>query len=188
MMRATPQLEPSDNDISDITLSTQERNAIFRNLDYLDSHRINTDNDCFLDVSKDMDQRCEQMEANQLARVDAAIHLTICELKTAEHVTIPMECTEYTASSRSVRPSGSRACVEALYRSPQFWSSYSGYLRDIPQLCFAYRRWNEIGKSPTTPGADSTRPIQQTRPRPFIEMQLLRKLHFSRSYNGDNFN
>ncbi|KAG8755922.1 hypothetical protein FRC14_003527 [Serendipita sp. 396] len=149
MMRATPQLEPSDNDISDITLSTQERNAIFRNLDYLDSHRINTDNDCFLDVSKDMDQRCEQMEANQLARVDAAIHLTICELKTAEHVTIPMECTEYTASSRSVRPSGSRACVEALYRSPQFWSSYSGYLRDIPQLCFAYRRWNEIDTAKT---------------------------------------
>ncbi|KAG8819550.1 hypothetical protein FRC17_010408 [Serendipita sp. 399] len=102
------------------------------------------DTDCFLDASKSLSERCEQMEANQRARVNAAIHLTICELKTAEHVTVPLECTEFTGSSRQGRSDGAKACVEALYRSPQFWSSYSGYLRDIPQLCFAYRRWHEI--------------------------------------------
>lgn len=32
----------------------------------------------------------------------------------------------------------------ALSRSAQFWSSYSGYLREIPQLCFAFRRWSDI--------------------------------------------
>jgi hypothetical protein len=50
--------------------------------------------------------------------------------------------------------------VSALSRSAQFWSSYSGYLREIrepdhfyvmllmlpsAQLCFAFRRWMEIG-------------------------------------------
>ena len=55
----------------------------------------------------------------------------------------------------------------ALSRSAQFWSSYSGYLREmracspdicvicylstvviLAQLCYAFRRWNEIGLSP----------------------------------------
>ncbi|KAG8814542.1 hypothetical protein FRC17_001085 [Serendipita sp. 399] len=134
----------SQRGLADISLSQQERDAIFRNLDHLDTHGINMDTDCFLDASKSLSERCEQMEANQRARVNAAIHLTICELKTAEHVTVPLECTEFTGSSRQGRSDGAKACVEALYRSPQFWSSYSGYLRDIPQLCFAYRRWHEI--------------------------------------------
>ncbi|KAK0480878.1 hypothetical protein IW261DRAFT_1147814 [Armillaria novae-zelandiae] len=32
----------------------------------------------------------------------------------------------------------------ALSRSAQFWSSYSGYLREIPQLCFSFRIWHDI--------------------------------------------
>jgi len=34
--------------------------------------------------------------------------------------------------------------LRALSRSAQFWSSYSGYLREVSQLCFAFRRWSEI--------------------------------------------
>ena len=32
----------------------------------------------------------------------------------------------------------------ALARSPQQWSSYSGYLRDLVTVCFAYRRFHDI--------------------------------------------
>ncbi|EUC57171.1 Tht1-like nuclear fusion protein [Rhizoctonia solani AG-3 Rhs1AP] len=67
--------------------------------------------------------------------------MTLCELATAEQVSLPLECknTRTASTHRSVSQ-----CVEALARSAQHWSSYSGYLREIPQLCTAYRRLHEI--------------------------------------------
>lgn len=35
-------------------------------------------------------------------------------------------------------------CVDALSRSAQLWSSYSGYLRELPMLCVAFRRLHDI--------------------------------------------
>ncbi|KAG8768112.1 hypothetical protein FRC12_005762 [Ceratobasidium sp. 428] len=67
--------------------------------------------------------------------------MTLCELVTAERVSLPLECKSLTDQSP---PSMVSQCVEALSRSAQHWSSYSGYLREIPQLCTAYRRLNEI--------------------------------------------
>ncbi|KAJ3559159.1 hypothetical protein NM688_g511 [Phlebia brevispora] len=34
--------------------------------------------------------------------------------------------------------------LRALSRSAQYWSSYSGYLREVAQLCYAFGRWNDI--------------------------------------------
>lgn len=34
--------------------------------------------------------------------------------------------------------------LRALSRSAQFWSSYSGYLRETPQLCFTFGRWSDV--------------------------------------------
>ncbi|KAG0697906.1 hypothetical protein DFH29DRAFT_1003330 [Suillus ampliporus] len=74
-----------------------------------------------------------------------AIRLTLCELATARHHTPPLECSPFTSGVGSPIPHHAVGdCVDALSRSAQFWSSYSGYLREIPQLCFAFRRWMEI--------------------------------------------
>ncbi|KZP28084.1 hypothetical protein FIBSPDRAFT_817673 [Athelia psychrophila] len=85
---------------------------------------------------------------HEAQRVRAAISMTLCELATASQ-SPPLECTPFApphaehdseAEHEHLQP----PCVAALSRSPQSWSSYSGYLREIPQLCYAFRRWNDI--------------------------------------------
>ncbi|TFK47598.1 hypothetical protein OE88DRAFT_1665828 [Heliocybe sulcata] len=73
-------------------------------------------------------------------RSAAAIALTLCEVATARHHSVPMECVPLGSGAQGAPGD----CVEALSRSAQFWSSYSGYLREVPQLCYAFRRWNDI--------------------------------------------
>ncbi|PWN50033.1 hypothetical protein IE53DRAFT_263827 [Violaceomyces palustris] len=79
----------------------------------------------------------------------ASIHLTVCDIETASQ-RVPMECSEIMSpevrkvSGEEHKVSG---CIEALSRSAQFWSSYSGYIREVPQLCFALRRWHDIDKA-----------------------------------------
>ncbi|KAF9812422.1 hypothetical protein IEO21_06225 [Rhodonia placenta] len=85
---------------------------------------------------------------NENERVRAAITMTLCELGTAKHNSPPLECAAFAVEMRSTdknTPNGPPgACVEALSRSTQHWSSYSGYLREVSQLCYAFRRWNDI--------------------------------------------
>ncbi|KAJ6486791.1 hypothetical protein C8R45DRAFT_995885 [Mycena sanguinolenta] len=81
---------------------------------------------------------------NEDERVRAAISMTLCELATATHHTIPLECASFTVDSESSPTQTQGECVDALFRSSQFWSSYTGYFREVPQLCFAFRRWNDI--------------------------------------------
>ncbi|KAJ8515859.1 hypothetical protein ONZ45_g6781 [Pleurotus djamor] len=82
-------------------------------------------------------------------RVKAAIMMTLCELATAKHHAPPLECAPFAfftpgAFTDAERDASQGSCVDALSRSAQFWSSYSGYLRDIPQLCNTFKTWNEI--------------------------------------------
>lgn len=71
--------------------------------------------------------------------------MTLCEIATAKHYSLPLECRPFSPEGEAPRDPRMRSeCVDALSRSAQFWSSYSGYLREIPQLCFAFRRWNDI--------------------------------------------
>ncbi|KAJ8073732.1 hypothetical protein PM082_012010 [Marasmius tenuissimus] len=122
--------------------------------------------DCFRQATARIHSRCEQLDMIEEERVGgvhmfhsfpltslvtslpAAISMTLCELATAKYYSIPMECNSFTISQSSFNvtiDSGlSSECVSALSRSAQFWSSYSGYLREIPQLCFAFQRWNDI--------------------------------------------
>ncbi|KAN0127225.1 hypothetical protein V8E53_014945 [Lactarius tabidus] len=99
--------------------------------------------DCFRRAAGRIRSRCADIEMDADERVKAAISMTLCELRTAEFHSIPLECEvlleEGTTGGRM--PHG--VCVEALSRSTQSWASYSGYLREIPQLCFAYQRSNE---------------------------------------------
>ncbi|KAJ7791559.1 hypothetical protein B0H14DRAFT_2935032 [Mycena olivaceomarginata] len=95
--------------------------------------------DCFREVAGKIERRCGTLEMDNDARVEAAISMTLCELATAAHYSPPLECASFAMDGRSPGE-----CVDALSRRPQFWSSYSGYLREVPQLCFAFRRWNDI--------------------------------------------
>ncbi|KAJ7151077.1 hypothetical protein C8R46DRAFT_1007850 [Mycena filopes] len=100
--------------------------------------------DCFRRVASRIRLQCAELETNEDGRVKAAISMTLCELATATHHSLPLECASFTvdAEAATIRTQGE--CVDALSRSAQFWSSYSGYLREVPQLCFAFRRWNDI--------------------------------------------
>ncbi|KAG2339676.1 hypothetical protein BDR05DRAFT_1061997 [Suillus weaverae] len=102
-------------------------------------------NDCFQDAARHAQGRCEVSHMSEDERIQVAIRLTLCELATARHHTPPLECSPFINNVGSHIPHHAVGdCVDALSRSAQFWSSYSGYLREIPQLCFAFRRWMEI--------------------------------------------
>lgn len=47
--------------------------------------------------------------------------MALCEIKTGQGSKVPKECSDWQGGKGKVG-----VCVEALARSPQFWSSYSG--------------------------------------------------------------
>ncbi|KNZ76939.1 Nuclear fusion protein KAR5 [Termitomyces sp. J132] len=105
--------------------------------------------DCFRKAAASIQSHCAELDMNESERVNVAISMTLCEVATATHYTVPLECIPFMSRSQLqhltsdvIRLQGD--CVDALSRSAQFWSSYSGYLRETPQLCFAFRRWNDI--------------------------------------------
>ncbi|KZT68891.1 hypothetical protein DAEQUDRAFT_711084 [Daedalea quercina L-15889] len=103
--------------------------------------------DCFRRATGLIQTRCSELDMDEDERISAAISMTLCELSTANHHS-PLECVAFSAESRIsqtiVKEGSHRSCVEALSRSAQYWSSYSGYLREVSQLCYAFRRWNDI--------------------------------------------
>ncbi|KAI0827085.1 hypothetical protein BC628DRAFT_1370774, partial [Trametes gibbosa] len=104
--------------------------------------------DCFRRSAGLIRTGCAELEAHEDARVRAALSMTLCEIATAENLSPPMECipfqVDYDGQLWPKAADSPGKCVEALSRSAQYWSSYSGYLREVPQLCFAFRRWNDI--------------------------------------------
>ena len=79
--------------------------------------------------------------------------MTLCEVATAKHNFPPLECAKYKIENEDPgfeKDETTRGecveCVEAnpryhhansgssLARSPQYWSSYSGYLREVREL------------------------------------------------------
>lgn len=74
---------------------------------------------------------CESMD--EPTRMSTAARLTLCDLA-AGGLSIPYEC----------RTDRIQACVEALARSPQHWSSYSGYLRDLLGVCQALNEQRHV--------------------------------------------
>ncbi|KAF8952961.1 hypothetical protein BDZ97DRAFT_1874919 [Flammula alnicola] len=102
--------------------------------------------DCFKKAAKLIHIHCTELGMDEDARVKAAISMTLCEVATAKHHSLPLECRPFSLDDTYTRKDISRKCKAnaSLARSAQFWSSYSGYLREVPQLCHAFRRWNEI--------------------------------------------
>ncbi|KAF9493750.1 hypothetical protein BDN71DRAFT_1057681 [Pleurotus eryngii] len=106
--------------------------------------------DCFRRATGLIRASCSQLDMLEDERVKAAIMMTLCELSTAQHHSLPMECSAFTPMQDLAHFMGKRreqsqgSCVDALSRSAQSWSSYSGYLRDVPQLCSTFSKWNDI--------------------------------------------
>ncbi|KAF9507471.1 hypothetical protein BS47DRAFT_308429 [Hydnum rufescens UP504] len=143
---------------SDVTasLSRTQVDAIFSQVQRLGSYASKPD--CFRDVASSLQLRCgKELEVDVDERVQAAVSMTLCEIATARRHAAPLECSPFVSppnaafnpSSRSERADSQASCVEALSRSAQFWSSYSGYLREIPQLCYAFGKWVEIDAAKT---------------------------------------
>ncbi|ORY74297.1 hypothetical protein BCR35DRAFT_142258 [Leucosporidium creatinivorum] len=84
---------------------------------------------------------CEALSRSDSARIEVAASMAICEIKTAGdgEGKMPRECSDWKKGKSKVG-----SCVEALARSPQHWSSYSGYLREVVTLCSSYRRWADL--------------------------------------------
>ncbi|KAI0659296.1 hypothetical protein C8Q70DRAFT_986937 [Cubamyces menziesii] len=125
--------------------SPDEIASILKGSDALEKYSAKPD--CFRRAAAMIRASCAELETREDERVKAALAMTLCEIATAEHHSFPMECTPFQSgfqtSDRDGHTSPSR-CVQALSRSAQYWSSYSGYLREVPQLCFAFMRWNDI--------------------------------------------
>ncbi|KAL6305991.1 hypothetical protein BKA93DRAFT_730248, partial [Sparassis latifolia] len=104
--------------------------------------------DCFRHAAGRIQMRCGQLDMDEGERIKAAISMTLCELATAKHHAPPLECASFAPDADTPDTLSSTeslgCCVDALSRSAQYWSSYSGYLREVPQLCYAFRRWNDI--------------------------------------------
>ncbi|KXN84115.1 hypothetical protein AN958_00440 [Leucoagaricus sp. SymC.cos] len=120
-------------------------------------------------AAKRIRSQCGEADMDEEQRITTSISMTLCEIATGNHYSIPLECRDFYASgpvssqhSAPVKAAKASHCVDALSRSAQFWSSYSGYLREmracspdicvlcsvnvtvLAQLCYAFRRWNEI--------------------------------------------
>ncbi|KAI9444265.1 hypothetical protein H4582DRAFT_1807497 [Lactarius indigo] len=87
--------------------------------------------DCFRRAAGRIRSRCADIEMDADERVKAAISMTLCELRTAEFHSIPLECEVFLEEGASGGRASHGICVEALSRSTQSWASYSGYLREI---------------------------------------------------------
>ncbi|KAI9272498.1 hypothetical protein BY458DRAFT_508957 [Sporodiniella umbellata] len=72
------------------------------------------------------------MKDTTLENMKYAIALTLCELSSAK-IKPPNEC------YRLEKPKQTGLCIQKLSFSPQAWTSYSGYFRDIALICFAIR-------------------------------------------------
>ncbi|KAI0746941.1 hypothetical protein C8Q80DRAFT_1178461 [Daedaleopsis nitida] len=102
--------------------------------------------DCFRRVANMIQTRCSELETDEAERVKAALSMTLCEIATADHHSLPLECASFhpDAAAGHYGTETPGKCVSAISRSAQYWSSYSGYLREVSQLCFAFQRWNDI--------------------------------------------
>ncbi|EDR09726.1 uncharacterized protein LACBIDRAFT_319136 [Laccaria bicolor S238N-H82] len=88
--------------------------------------------DCFRRVAGAIRTRCGELDMDEDERINAAISMTLCEIATAKHYSLPLECRPFSPEGKDPRDPRTRSeCVDALSRSAQFWSSYSGYLREI---------------------------------------------------------
>ncbi|KAI9031637.1 hypothetical protein CLU79DRAFT_842248 [Phycomyces nitens] len=89
---------------------------------------------CFKAAVLTLKDGCEALSVSQDTKIKYALMLTVCELSTA-NVPIPPECNSIDDGTDA----RAQQCVMKLASTPQTWTSYSGYFRDVVSMCFAIR-------------------------------------------------
>ncbi|KAI9096506.1 hypothetical protein DFS34DRAFT_650604 [Phlyctochytrium arcticum] len=110
-------------------LSREERLTLEHATDSLSKYG-KQEGSCFRNAATELRAGCADMQMTDAGKVRYAIMLTKCEIATAG-ITSPREC-QVDHADRNLP-----ACVEVLSRVPQLWTSYSGYLREVVNMCFA---------------------------------------------------
>ncbi|KTW25748.1 hypothetical protein T552_03361 [Pneumocystis carinii B80] len=85
---------------------------------------------CFRSAASSLISQCKEMDSDlyEAEKAAFAVKLTLCELGTA-HAEIPAACREKSLEK----------CVKELETRPQWWTSYSGYFRDVTRMCYVAR-------------------------------------------------
>ncbi|GES84636.1 nuclear fusion protein [Rhizophagus clarus] len=86
--------------------------------------------DCFKEATITLKNGCRNINLSNNDKMQYAIRLTKCELAIA-NLAFPMECDDFDQDIGK--------CIESISRIPQFWTTYSGYFREVSQMCFAMR-------------------------------------------------
>ncbi|CEI97028.1 hypothetical protein RMCBS344292_11171 [Rhizopus microsporus] len=93
----------------------------------------NNENDCYKKATLELTKGCQSLEGdNPVDNMKYAVMLTLCELLSAK-INIPSECNIINIHQQVVQ------CTQQLSLSPQTWTTYSGYFRDIVLICFAIK-------------------------------------------------
>ncbi|GAA6012804.1 hypothetical protein JCM11491_002567 [Sporobolomyces phaffii] len=125
---ATP-TPAGDSDLTTSTLANRADQGILSNPADAPAEVPSTPSCFFLALSSlPSTSPCEVLGQSDSYRSETAVKMALCEIGTIENGRAPRECTEWSDKRGKVG-----LCVEALSRSPQFWASYSGYLREIGQ-------------------------------------------------------
>ncbi|KAI8907503.1 hypothetical protein DFJ77DRAFT_181475 [Powellomyces hirtus] len=137
-----PSLEFSDVEELEHVLDTVFRGHLTREQRLAIEHaagRLQTyeakGNGCFKAAVAQVKAGCSTLGINEREKITYAVHLTRCEISTAS-IPIPPEC------QREATDLDVYACVEILSRVPQLWTSYSGYVREVVNMCFAIQYEN----------------------------------------------
>ncbi|SYW83011.1 uncharacterized protein UHO2_04928 [Ustilago hordei] len=130
-----PAQPPSLSNLDALGLSSTQRQALFSITDSPTTDY--SGQQCYSHIYDQVKQGCaREADMEPRERMLASVLLTICDLR-ASNQSVPLEC------STTVEDSSLATCVEALSRSTRHWSSYAGYLREIPQICSSLQRWRD---------------------------------------------
>ncbi|KAI9365463.1 hypothetical protein DFJ73DRAFT_807870 [Zopfochytrium polystomum] len=86
---------------------------------------------CFREAAKALKAGCSSVHSTDEEKIEYAVRLTNCEIRTAS-VEPPPEC-------ENGQKFSIKKCIEIYASSAQLWTSYSGYLRDVMTMCLAVR-------------------------------------------------
>nr|CAG8480011.1 14716_t:CDS:10 [Entrophospora candida] len=116
-----------------LKLSSEEKMIIENG--YVSLAKFEKKSDCFKKAIGNLKHGCSEINLSETIKIQFAIHLTKCEIATA-NLLVPMECQDF---DREIGNNEVGKCVESLSRTPQLWTSYSGYFREVFHICFAVR-------------------------------------------------
>ncbi|KAJ3091020.1 hypothetical protein HK102_001931 [Quaeritorhiza haematococci] len=124
-------------------LSKEEVDTIRRGNGALTAYTMKPQS-CFRMAAQELKEGCRKVHVDDYEKTIYAIRLTLCEIATA-NLSPPVECIKFDEfhdfawTGKEKRNVPAAKCVEALSRNNILWTSYSGYSREVVNMCFAVR-------------------------------------------------